>query len=453
MVDDIAAFYKGLNRQNILNPILYLLYYFFKGLVWVTQRVYYSRVTVVNKERGRFNNPCIVVSNHPSTLLDPLNTAVEIQTEVFFLANASLFKYRFTDWLFNQLYCIPVERDKDTGGRPLNNAESFERSTKHLAGGGCLYVAPEGYSYVYRRLQKIRTGTARIAFAAERANNFQLGLTILPVGLNYSNPAKFRSRLLTIFGEPIRVADFQEDWETDEVEAVKKLTLHLKTRLQELTLDTADDDEDRLLAHLEEMSQNEHPLPPPDQLKRSQTLLSAWHQWRERKPLEFRAFQQQVFGYFEKLKASNLTDRALSGNERPSLWSLILLFPAFLYGGLSHFFPVFFTKKLSGWLNKDIHWEATYKYVIGLVFYLLFMGLQIGLAGKLVVATNTAPWLTWLYVLSIVPAGLVAEWWLKQWKGWSENRRLKVFNKNNPAALAGLLKERAEVMQHRSSGV
>lgn len=441
-------------RKNQLNPVLYLLYYCFKVIVRASQQVFYSKITVVNKELGRFANPCIVISNHPSTLLDPLNTALEIKTEVFFLANASLFKYRFTDWLLNQLYCIPVERDKDTGGRPLNNVESFERSTKHLAGGGCLYVAPEGYSYVYRRLQKIRTGTARIALAAESRHQFQLGLTILPVGLNYSDPTKFRSSLLTIFGDPVRVADFQKDWEADEMEAVKKLTLHLREKLRELTLDTADDEEDRLLGHLEEMLQNERPLALPEQLIRSQNLLKSWHEWRTRKPLEFLGFQQRVFAYFDELKALKISDNALldSGRHWHS-WSLTLLFPVFLLGGLTHFLPIFCTKKLSDYLNNDIHWEATYKYVTGLVFYPLFIGLQIWLISKLAFVTNTAPWLTWAYVLSIVPAGLVAEQWLKNLVHRAHNRHLKILVKNNPNAVTNFLEKRAVILRHHAAAI
>jgi hypothetical protein len=379
---------------------------------------------------------------------------VEIKSEVFFLANASLFKYAFSDWLLNQLYCIPIEREKDTGGRPLNNVESFERSTRHLAKGGSLYIAPEGYSYVYRRLQKIRTGTARIALAAESRHHFQLGLTILPVGLNYSDPTQFRSHLLTIFGEPIRVADFQQDWEKDEVEAVKNLTGRIRERLQGLSLDTADDDVDMLLNHLEEVLQNEQTLPPYAHFMRSHALLNKLHGWRTKHSPEFWKYQQQVFGYFEKLKHQGLQDEAVFQFRETSrtipLIPMIFSFPVFLLGYLTHFFPAFFTKKLSDWLNDDIHWKATYKYVIGLVFYPLFIGLEIWLASKLATATATEPWLTWLFVLGIVPAGLLAAWWLKKWQQFMEDRRLKRLKKNNPADLADLMEKRASILRQCS---
>ncbi len=433
-----------------LNPILFLLYHFFKAIVSVSQWVYYSKVTVVNQERGQFSNPCIVISNHPSTVLDPLNAAVRIKTEVFFLANASLFKFRLTDWLLNRLYCIPIERDKDTGGRPLNNTASFKRSSEHLAQGGCLYIAPEGYSYVFRRLRKVRTGTARIAFAAESHHHFQLGLTILPIGLNYSDPTKFRSRLLTLFGEPVRVADFQQDWERDEVEAVKKLTRHLRDKLHALTLDTADEDEDRLLHCIEEMLQNETPLPPLQHWRRSQQLLEKWRSQRVAKPQELLKYQQAVFAYFDELLRLKISDLSLLNFKKNKKSRFLtglptLLFPLFVLGGLAHFLPAFFTKKISSALNDDIHWEATYKYISGLVIYPLITVLQICLVGKIAAATGTAPWLTWAYVISIVPAGLVAEWWLKKWKVQRKSWRLSTLVRRQPARLIGLLEKRAEI--------
>jgi glycerol-3-phosphate O-acyltransferase / dihydroxyacetone phosphate acyltransferase len=404
-----------------VHPVLYLFYYFFKLIVWVSLRVFYSKITVVNEERGRFKNPCIVVSNHPGTLLDPLNAAIEIKTEVFFLANASLFKPAFGNWFFNTFYCIPVERHEDTGGKPLNNKASFESSTAHLAGGGCLYIAPEGTSYVYRRLRKVKTGTARIALAAESRHNFQLGLTILPIGLNYSDPTKFRSELLTLLGEPVRVADFQKDWERDEVEAVQNLTTRIGEALSELILDTKDDDEDKLLACLEEIFQNETRLKPYPAFQRSKSLLILLRDWKAAEPAAFEAFAGQVFFYFEKLKAlkiSDLTVKYGSGGFAKSVFQLLFAFPVFLLGLLTHFLPVFSAKKLHDWLNKDIHWEATYRYVAGLAAYPLFLGLQIWLVSRV-----GESWLAWTYVLSILPSGWVAEWWLKQWKLMRERIR------------------------------
>lgn len=438
---------------KFVHPILYILYYCFKAIVWVSLRFFYSKITVINRERGKFKNPCIVVSNHPSTVLDPLNAAIEIDTEVFFLANASLFKTRFTNWFFNTFYCIPVERYEDTGGKPLNNAASFEKSTRHLAGGGCLYVAPEGTSYIDRRLRKVKTGTARIALAAESRHNFQLGLTILPIGLNYSDPTQFRSHLLTILDEPIRVADFQKDWERDEVEAVQNLTARIAEKLSALILDTTDEEEDQLLRHLETMLQNENPLPPFGHLRRSQAVLDWLKVRREQQPVALAAFRQQVFDYFEKMKPLKISDEALAGNGSVNIFLLLLTFPAFLLGYLTHFLPVFSAKKLSDGLNDDIHWEPTYKYVAGLVTYPVFLGLQIWLVSLLAAWLGWAPWLTLGYVLSIMPVGWVAEWWLEKWKRYRKERRYLSLTQKNKLQMEELRKNRVAILKFLSQNL
>ncbi len=399
----------------------------------------------MNAERGRFENPCIVVSNHPSTLLDPLNAAIEIKTEVHFLANASLFKTPFTNWFFNTFYCIPVERYEDTGGKPLNNAASFEKSTQHLAKGGCLYVAPEGTSYVFRRLRKVKTGTARIALAAESRHNFQLGLSILPIGLNYSDPTKFRSELLTIIGEPIPVADFKDDWERDEVEAVQNLTARVSQALSSLIIDTPDDEQDKLLACLEEVFQNENPLDAHAEFQRTQKLMAQLQTWKATDPTAYEAFAGRVFFYFEKLKALDVSDAAVKAGRDDvvgKLLQLLLTFPVFLLGLLTHFLPVFSAKKINDGLNDDLHWEPTYRYLAGLVMYPLFIGLQVWL-----VSGVGERWLTWAFVLSILPSGWVAEWWLAQWRKVKERLRFRVFTKNNQADWGALLEMRAAVLQ------
>lgn len=400
-----------------MNPILYILYYFFKVLVRTSTWVYYSKVTVAGQRHHRSRNPCILVTNHPSTLLDPLNTAIEVDAEVNFLANASLFQHPVADWLLSRLYCIPIERYQDTGGKPLNNAASFKQATKFLSGGGCLYVAPEGSSFVERRLRKIKTGTARIAFAAEKANNWQLGLTILPIGLNYSDPTKFRSELLTFFGEPIRVADFREVHEADPVNAVQHLTAAIGEGIGAVIIDCEDGQQDELLHRLETIMQNEKPLPPEQQLRHTQEVLVRLRQWKASNLSEYEAFSKSVFDYFNRinlLKISDL-DVAKQQSKRKTL-SLAVTSPLFAIGWLSHVLPCFITKKITDAINGDYHWVPTYKFTAGLVLYIVFIWLQTWLVGELAEAYDLGAWVKWAYLLAYIPLGLIAEWWLKTWK-------------------------------------
>jgi len=55
------------------------------------------------------------------------------------------------------------------------------------------------------------------------AEGKELGLKIIPVGLNYTDPHAFRSDLFVNIGEPIEVADFISKAASNEKEEVRKL--------------------------------------------------------------------------------------------------------------------------------------------------------------------------------------------------------------------------------------
>lgn len=426
-----------------MQVIKYLIYNFCKLLIWAGIRVYYDERTVVNENQALIKGPCIVVSNHPSTVLDPFNAVVYLPRIVYFLANASLFKNKVSAWLLNRLFCIPVERLKDTGGQPLDNRASFVRAIRHLSGGGCMYIAPEGSSYVERHLRKLKTGVARIGLDTESENNFQLGLRILPVGLNYSDPTKFRSKLLTVYGEPVHVASFRKDFEENRISATRKLMAHLEEKLQPLLINTRDKAEDKLLAHLETILHHHAPLPPYQEFLRTKKLLANLRTYETSDPTGFAALRQQVFSYFEKIKATGTSDAGLSLPFRPAEgMALALALPVATVGYVNHFLPCFFAGKINDWLNDDFDWTPTYKYIAGYITYPLFIWLQLWLVGHF-----TRPVWVWIYFLSIVPTGLAASWFLKKGKLLVEKWRAGSLANKKPRLMAEMLVQRQELVQ------
>lgn len=432
-----------------MNPILYILYYFFKWLVRFTTWVFYRKITVIGERHHHSRNPCILVSNHPGTMLDPLNVAIRVNAEIKFLANASLFRNPVAGWLLRQLYCIPIERYQDTGGKPLDNAASFDQATKHLTGKGCLYVAPEGSSFVERRLRKLKTGTARIAFDAEKRNNWQLGLTILPTGLNYTDPTKFRSELLVVFGNPIRVADFREMHEADPVNAVYCLTEAIGEHIGELIIDCEDGHQDELLHRLETILQNEKPIPPAERLHRARLRLVKLKGWKESETTSYEAFSESVFTYFEKIKSLKISDLQVAQAEVSGATPLALAatFPIFLAGWLSHVFPCFVTKKITDALNGDYHWIPTYKFTAGVVMYPVFIGLQVWLVGLLAAHFGFSPSVKWAYLLAVIPLGIVAEWWLITANRWLQGQRAAALRSSSKASWEEMSAQRQRIIK------
>ncbi|MBI5915777.1 MAG: hypothetical protein HY842_10395 [Bacteroidetes bacterium] len=181
-------------------------------------------------------------------------------------------------------------------------------------------------------------------------------------------------------------------------------------------------------------------------MQRSQVVLGRLRQWKTEAPAAFQEFSVRVFSYFEKVKSLKISDLATKNVGQPvgGLAALVATFPVFLLGCATHFLPTFVAKKITDHLNGDFHWVPTYKFTAGVVTYPLFLGLQIWGVSELAGGNG---WLTWAYVLSIVPTGLVAEWWLKKWQHWQERRRASVLSRKQKARWDELTDLRREILE------
>jgi 1-acyl-sn-glycerol-3-phosphate acyltransferase len=425
-----------------MNIFSKLLYNTLKPLVLTAFHVYFKKVTVVNPERGKITGPVIANCNHPATLIDPLCSAGTIKRYFHFLANIGLYKSKLAEWFLEQLWCIPIERHIDMKGKPLNNEANFEAAMKLMERGGCLHIAPEGLSEVERRLRKIRTGTSRIALGAESRNDFKLGVLLQPVGITYSNQLQFRSDCMIILGEPIRVADFAEAYRKDDREAVKALTDTIRQRLTDITLVTENDEEDTLLLGIESIQQSENPLDMEKHLWRTKNLQVALRQWREVDEAGIINFRNQVIDFGSKLIKLQTSNRALiNPGILVDAASLILTFPAFLLGYISHFLCCWFPKKMNDRFNDSVPFIPTYKFVTGLVTFPLFYALQIYLVKQL---TTSSIW-TLAYALSLIPSGYLADWWLRKWSFLLEKVNL---TRAGDGTINALLNERRLILEN-----
>lgn len=379
--------------------------------------------------------------------MDPLNCAVQMKRRVNFLANASMFATPFTNWFFSTFYCIKIERYTDTGGKPIDNKKAFKMAADYLKGGGRLYMAPEGGSYPGRRLNRLKTGPARIALNTELANDFKLGLVILPIGLNYTDPGKFRGGIHTVMGKPIRVADFKKDWEVDEREAVRKLTDHLRERMEEILIDTADEIEEGVLEKAESILQSEKALAGHEKFLQSKAVLEKLQFLKKTQQNIYANLKDKTAHYFQQLQFFHFNDQAVKGGKKVSFFQILLVSPFFFLGWLIHFLPAFLIKKLSDTLTNDQVWIPTYKTLGGVIIYPLVLFLQFWLLKQAVSSFWEMPnWFYWIYCLSIIPLGLVAEWFIGKWCLFKANTNYQLFSKQRPKEAAALVKMREEIL-------
>ncbi|MBK6947339.1 MAG: 1-acyl-sn-glycerol-3-phosphate acyltransferase [Haliscomenobacter sp.] len=422
-----------------------VLYAWLKVVVRLFFKLYYPKTLVLGKAYFRLEGPTLVISNHPNTLIDPLNAAFRVSSPVYFLANASLFKKPVAAKILRFLYSIPIERPKDTHGRPIDNKASFEACVAHLKKGRHLYVAPEGESQMERRLRPLRTGTARIALTAENASDFSLGVRILPLGFTYSAPAKSGTSLVVHAGPPILASEWGSVFRTDPRAAIKGLTEQMEKAMRSLLINAHNGEEDRMLACWENRLQVESPLPQEKEFARSRQLLKAVRAWKGTKTSKLLALRVKTSSYQDLLYRLGVAEKALAALEVRTPFSYFLAslywLPFWFAGWLTHAVPVAGIKKLFLLLQIDPEYQTTFKWMGGLVLMPLWYGFLL-LACFL---TGLAPF--WLVLPSLIASGYFYMLLKPRWKELYAIAKGAWIRSTQPEHLEKWRKARKEIME------
>lgn len=432
-------------RNIRLAPFLRLIYFVLRALSWSGVSVFYRRRTIIGAEHLHFDGPAIVISNHPSTLTDVLNTCLPIRQELFFLANYSLFKHPVSNWLLTRLFCIPIKRKEDVAeGEARDNDAAFEQSFRHLQKNGLLFIAPEGVSWMNRWVRPFKTGTARIAFGAERRSNWQLGVKILPIGVTYDAPHLFRSEVVVQYGAPIEVAAWAAADAANHEQAVEDFTLEMEQRVRALTLDARDEAGERLTAQLEEMLRNEAPMPARDSFFRLKKIAE--------QNIGNEALASKNDAYFEALNAAGLSDEGVCGRATASprmaakQWATLTLgLPLAAMGWGFWCLPCYLPWLLARRLNLYVGYDSNVKILAGLLVFPLALRVAWGVAAQL----GASGWAGWAAVGVLIAAGYFAEHYLDVLREVAARRRARVFEGKRPSEWAGLLALRAAAVAGR----
>ena len=430
-------------RNVRLHPVLRLLYFCFRIVAWLGVGVFFRRRIVLGGEHFRFDGPAIVVTNHPSTLMDVFNPGLSIRQEMFFLANYGLFKNPFSNWLLTRLFCIPVKRREDVAeGEARDNNAAFERSFEHLEKNGVLFIAAEGTSWIYRRVREFKTGAARIALGAEARNGWHLGVKIITVGLSYSAPNLFRSDVVVNCGEPVDVQAWAEAWQQDPEKAVDDLTAELQRRVTALTVHTRDEAGELFVDRLEEMLRNERPLPLRQSFFRTKYVADT--------QLDNTELRERTARYFDDLKNAAVSDLGLRTSAAPDaakrniadVLALLAGFLPFATGYCFWFLPCYLPWLLNKKMNLYIGYSSTVKILAGWITFPLAM----------CAAYKWGPvWAGWPHagfaiVLLFAALGLFAERYLDLAKKALERLRAMRFAKAHREKYDELLALRREIL-------
>ena len=344
----------------------------FLGLV---SRVFFRHIEVVGLE----NVPpgaVIFAGNHPNSLIDPILIITTCGRKVHFAAKDTLFKSRLLRGVLRGLGAVPVRRRDDHGGKTDNQA-AFTAMFDVLAARGSIGIFPEGLSHDESQLARLKTGAARLALGgAENAPG--VPIHIVPCGLVFINPKRFRSRVLVQYGTPIAIdATWRERHAADPVAAAKQLTVAIETALRGLTVNAPDWETVRALDTVRRLYQPLH-ISIEDRVELARRFNAHYPGVKDDPRVV--AMMAEVRDYQERLDAIGVSDRELAhdlssteiaGRIARHLMLLLVWLPLTLPGLPLHL-PTLIVAAVAGQKltpRKDV--IATTKVVTGMLLVLL----------------------------------------------------------------------------------
>ncbi|HEX5003238.1 MAG TPA: 1-acyl-sn-glycerol-3-phosphate acyltransferase [Bacteroidia bacterium] len=407
-----------------------MIYRFARRIITIALHIFFRKIVVTGKEHIPAKGPVLLIANHPNTLIDPLIVASITQQQIGFVANATIYSVKFLTPVFRYFHVIPIYRKKDVkpGEQPDNKA-AFIKCHEYLSGEGSLLIFPEGSSLHELKLREIKTGTARIALSFEEEHDFEGGLTILPIALDYSDAIQFRSMVSVTVEKQIRVADYKELYLKNNEEGVRKLTADIQHILARYVPQTSGKEmEDFLIkAHRFYTAYAE---PGADLYRNTRRSLEVRKKLSDvlqyihtHQPELYEEAKQKVQLFYSRLDAAHitsglLTDTFLQKNKvlvcAGYITTFVLLLPVYLIGLLTNGLPYMLPSGIFNLFNLEIEYRASAILGLGMVLYLTCYTAET-LLFRHFITTEMVPTLLWMALMPL--SGFAAMFY------WTELKR------------------------------
>ncbi|MBE0649854.1 MAG: 1-acyl-sn-glycerol-3-phosphate acyltransferase [Bacteroidales bacterium] len=381
----------GIKNIEKFSYRFYLLKFYVK--FW-HDKIFYKRVTYVNRQKVPRNEHLIFTANHQNALMDALAIEFSLRNQFVFVARSDIFKRKFIAGLLYFLKILPVYRIRDGYDSLKKNQEIFQKTMDVIQNKNGFVIMPEGDHAGFRRLRRLRKGFARIAFQAEEATDYSLNIKIVPVGITYNNYESYRTDLLVVFGDPISLSEYYDDYKENQAVAFNRLTEHLSEKMRPLMIEIASvEDYDvywGLSLHYRKQACEVLGLKnqPYDKFRGQRYIISKLENFEKVRPEQFSDFAKKVKQFQGYLKSLKLDSTSLS-KKNLSFVSLLLRIsflittaPIFFYGYINnilpYYLPIFAAKKI-----PDVQFRSSFKFVLSLFLFPVFYLIQVFLIGKI----------------------------------------------------------------------
>ncbi len=359
-----------------------MLYRFLKIVIGFGIRLYYKKIQVENIENLHHDGPRILIANHPNTLMDAWILGQICKEQIHFMTKGTFFSTKLKSIFLRSLGMIPINRSTESKTKGVDNNSSFESCYQLLEEGKTLVIFPEGNSFPERVLRPLKTGTARIALEAERRNQGELNLKIIPIGLIYMQPEKFRSAVVTNIGQPVDHLHYLDEFELDNGKTSKKLTNDFKNALESLLVGSYAVEYEELTDKIVKLLSSRYIKSKKKGIDKEVFLFKETYAKINEiligSPAKIKRIEYLYNKINVQLNQFEVQPDFLDRKYRPKMFyrqmiqSTILIFiglPFFIYGFIHNILPFKLTDMLVPKIVKDIEYYAPVAVLLGLIFY------------------------------------------------------------------------------------
>lgn len=359
--------------------------------------VFYKRLQIRNSHWLKLKAPAIIAINHPNAFADPVGLGfIMYPTRFWYLARGDVFKPGFMSWVLDKIGIIPIYRISEGGKEGLlKNDATYQRVNEHLKNNLKVIVFAEGICIMERRLRPMKKGVSRMVFGALDS----LGdkeLLVIPVGVNYSQPDKFRSDLFYNVGEPISVKEFLKDKDKHSAKTQKAFLEMLEPKLKALITHIDAPENDALVLQAEELNKREileaRKMDPNDlsqDLEVLQEITEKINRAALQKNAALEDYRQACSAYFLLLQKNKLRDWLIRPKNKYLLNYPMLVFrflllvvgaPVFVFGYFCNILPHTLSFSITRKIVKHREFFASFITVVAVILFTLYYFLFFALA-------------------------------------------------------------------------
>ena len=422
-------------------------------------RVYY-KLDYSSIERIPFGKPVVLAPNHVNAFIDPIIIAMLPSYKVRFFARGDVFKGKFVKFLLNSINISPIYRIQEGYSEVKKNDKTFQECKKLLSEDKTIMLFPEGICIQEKRLHPLKKGMARIVFQTAQSMNYSKDIFIVPIGLNYEDAKRFRSKLYIDFGEPVSLAEYIERFKTDPVRTINEFTKIVEGKMKQQLLIINNPENDAFADQLMELFVKDWTVTKGKDITKlineyesSKEIVELINYFDVENKTALEELKKYIADYFILLKKDNLRAHLLhpaaisTSNFVTFLIEFIKLyigFPFYLLGLLTNYPPYYLAKEISNKKVKEVEFYASFYSNVAMILWLLFYPTQL-----LIIALLFKNWLFFgIYAIAVPLLGIyVLEFYPFMKKTLGRWRLLRMVRKNKHA-IQQLIELRGEI-NHR----